>query len=139
MEIITKELIFDSKGNTDIIDISDEVAEIVSSSGIKSAMAFIFVVGSTAGITTCEYEPALEKDLKRIFEKLIPKNVEYDHDATWGDANGFSHLRASLLKPSLAIPVIEGALSLGTWQQIVLIDFDNRPRRRKIIVQLQGQ
>ena len=100
---------------------------------------FLFVVGSTAGLTTCEYEPGLVADIKAIFEKLIPKGVTYEHDMTWGDANGFSHLRASLLGPSLTLPFKAGKLLLGTWQQIVLIDFDNRPRQRKVILQFQGE
>ena len=97
------------------------------------------MVGSTAAITTIEYEPALVKDTKQILEKLIPSGVSYAHDDTWGDANGYSHLRATLLGPSLSVPFMGSELSLGTWQQIILIDFDNRPRTRKLILQFMGE
>jgi secondary thiamine-phosphate synthase enzyme len=139
MKIVTHEIQLTTEGNTDIINITSAIAEAVKGSGLKEGMAFLFVVGSTAGLTTCEYEPGLVSDLKKFFEKLIPKNAPYAHDATWGDANGFSHLRASLLKPSLAMPFVKSRLVLGTWQQVVVIDFDNRPRDRRIVVQLQGE
>ncbi len=139
MRLSTSEIELKTQGNTDIIDITKDVSARLQKSGLKEGMAFIFVVGSTAGVTTTEHEPALGRDLKGMFEKLIPKNVSYDHDATWGDANGFSHLRASLLKASLSVPFLNRSLVLGTWQQIVLIDFDNRPRRRKVVVQFQGE
>ena len=95
--------------------------------------------GSTAALTTVEYEPGLIKDLKELAEKIVPSNRRYHHDDRWGDDNGFSHLRASLFGPSLAIPIEQGQLSLGTWQQIVLLDFDNRPRTREITVQFMGE
>ncbi len=139
MKIITTEIQLKTQGETDIINITDKVAEKLQKSGLKEGVVFVFVVGSTAGLTTCEYESGLVSDLKKFFDKIIPKNVSYDHDATWGDANGFSHLRASLLKPSLCVPFVKGSLVLGTWQQIVLMDFDNRPRTRKIVVQLHGE
>ncbi|QAT17690.1 secondary thiamine-phosphate synthase enzyme [Candidatus Velamenicoccus archaeovorus] len=139
MKIFSQELTYQTKGHCDIVDISSDVSGVVARSGLKEGMVFVFVVGSTAGLTTCEYEPGLEQDIRVFFEKLIPEKKGYHHDATWGDANGFSHLRASLLKPSLAVPFLKGRLASGTWQQIVLVDFDNRPRERKIIVQLQGE
>lgn len=139
MKILTSEIQLNTKGDTDIVNITDKVTEKLQKSGLKEGVAFVFVVGSTAGLTTCEYESGLVGDLKIFFDKIIPKNVTYDHDATWGDANGFSHLRASLLKPSLFVPFFKGDLVLGTWQQIILIDFDNRARSRKIIIQLQGE
>jgi secondary thiamine-phosphate synthase enzyme len=119
-----------------VIDITDKVVEIVSQLKIKDGLALIFVVGSTAGLTTIEYEPNLVKDLKDFFEKILPEKAHYAHDSTWGDANGYAHIRASLLKPSLSVPVENGQLVLGTWQQIVLVDFDNRPRERKIVVKI---
>ena len=119
MKIITTEIQLKTQGETDIINITDKVAEKLQKSGLKEGVVFVFVVGSTAGLTTCEYESGLVSDLKKFFDKIIPKNVSYDHDATWGDANGFSHLRASLLKPSLCVPFVKGSLVLGTWQQIV--------------------
>lgn len=139
MKIVTTDIQLKTQGETDIIDITDEVAARLEKSALKEGVAIIFAVGSTAGVTTCEYEPGLIGDLKKFFEKLIPKNVTYAHDAAWGDANGYSHLRASLVGPSLVVPFTKGALSLGQWQQVVLIDFDNRPRQRKVIVQLQGE
>jgi len=138
MKVLTKELEFKTKGNNDIINITDSVISLVEKSGISEGTATLFVVGSTAGLSTCEYEPALVSDIKEIFEKLVPGNVSYAHDDTWGDANGYAHLRATLLGPSLVVPVVKGRLTLGTWQQIILIDFDNRERQRKVVVTFQG-
>ncbi len=139
MKIHISELQFSTNGDTDVIDITDKVSSLLKDSGLRSGIAVISVIGSTAGLTTCEFEPALVKDIKDFFERLIPKRASYHHDSTWGDANGFSHLRASLLGPSLTLPFQEGLLILGTWQQIVLIDFDNRPRRRKLALCFQGE
>jgi secondary thiamine-phosphate synthase enzyme len=111
---------------------------ILEDSGLYSGNALVFVVGSTAAITTFEYEPGLVRDVQEMFEKLIPQHKAYAHDATWGDANGFSHLRASLQGPSVIIPFDNAKLMLGTWQQIVLAEFDNRPRKREVVVQLVG-
>ena len=138
MKVLTKELEFKTKGNNDIINITENVLSVVEKSGINEGTVTLFVVGSTAALSTCEYEPALVSDIKEIFEKLIPKNVSYAHDDTWGDANGYAHLRATLLGPSLIVPFVKGRMSLGTWQQIILIDFDNRPRQRKVMATLQG-
>lgn len=139
MKIVTKKLEFSTQGRTDIINITEDVRRELAAVGLKEGMAFLFVIGSTAGITTIEFEGGLERDLKDFFDKIIPSDVSYAHDETWGDANGFSHLRASLLKPSLSVPFVKAALTLGTWQQIVLVDFDNRPRRRQLVLQLQGE
>ena len=127
-----------TKGVCHVEDITSEVQARVSESGIGSGTVTIFVVGSTAGITTLEYEPGLVKDLEDLFNKLAPPNRDYHHEQTWHDGNGFSHVRASLLKPSLVVPVKNGAMRLGTWQQVVLLDFDNRPRTREIALQVMG-
>lgn len=126
-------------GFCDIIDISTKVRRHLSESAIQNGLATLFVSGSTAALTTVEYEPGLIKDLKELAEKIVPSNRRYHHDDRWGDDNGFSHLRASVFGPSLAIPIEQGQLSLGTWQQIVLLDFDNRPRTREITVQFMGE
>jgi secondary thiamine-phosphate synthase enzyme len=139
MKVVTDKIEINTRGNTDIIDITTKVQEVITKSGLKEGNVLVFAVGSTAGITTIEYEPGLLKDLPELFEKLIPSNRPYHHDKTWGDGNGYSHLRASILGSSLQIPFSKGHLLLGTWQQIVFIDFDNRARQRKIIVQLIGE
>ncbi|MFH1379485.1 MAG: secondary thiamine-phosphate synthase enzyme YjbQ [bacterium] len=139
MTVKTCELSFPSKGNTDIIEITDEVEETIRQSGIKDGCAVVFVTGSTAGITTVEYESGLVQDLKEMFERIIPSDEAYHHDAKWGDGNGHSHVRASLLKSGETFPFKDQKLLLGTWQQIILIDFDNRPRTRRIIVQIMGE
>jgi len=128
-----------TKGYSDIHNITDEVAKKITKSGITQGQVTVFVVGSTAGLTTVEYEPGLVKDLKNLFEKLIPQNDYYHHEETWHDGNGFSHVRASLLKPDLTVPIVNGRMTLGTWQQIILIDFDNCPRQREVVVQMAGE
>ncbi len=133
----TQKLQVKSKGNNDVINITDSVAAAVSKSGTKDGIVTVFVPGSTAGITTTEYEPGLaDYDLEAAFEKIAPKNARYEHEETWHDDNGHAHVRASLLGPSLSVPIVEGELTLGTWQQIILIDFDTRPRTRNIICQI---
>jgi len=127
-----------TKGFTDILDITDKVAGIVAKSGIQNGLVNVFCSGSTGGITTIEYESGVINDLKKAIEKIAPSNMPYEHDKRWGDGNGFSHVRAALMKPSLTIPLIKGKLTLGTWQQIVFMDFDNRGRDRKIVVQIMG-
>ncbi|MDD5116075.1 MAG: secondary thiamine-phosphate synthase enzyme YjbQ [Candidatus Omnitrophica bacterium] len=139
MKIITRKISVKTKGDPDLINITDKVSEILSLSGLSEGNVTVFVVGSTAAITTFEYEPGLVSDIKEMFSRLIPRNSRYAHDDTWGDANGFSHLRASLQGPSLVIPFAKGRLLLGTWQQVVLAEFDNRPRQREIIVQACGE
>ena len=128
-----------TKGFTDVIDITDEVTKIAGESGIQNGLVTIFCPGSTGGVTTIEFESGVINDLKRAIEKIVPSNIPYEHDKRWGDGNGFSHVRAALMKPSLTIPVVKGKLALGTWQQIVFIDFDNRERNRKVIVQIIGE
>ncbi len=128
-----------TKGFSDIHDLTDEALGKLSGSGVKNGLATFFVSGSTAGLTTVEYEPGLVKDLEELFERLAPQGKDYHHEEAWHDGNGFSHVRASLLKPSLAVPVVDGKLALGTWQQVVLIDFDNRPRQREVVLQLMGE
>jgi len=128
-----------TKGFSDVIDISDKVEKIANDSGIQNGLVTVFCSGSTGGITTIEYESGVINDLKKAIEKIAPSTIPYEHDKRWGDGNGFSHVRAALMKPSLGIPVIKGKLSLGTWQQIVFIDFDNRGRNRTIIVHVMGE
>jgi secondary thiamine-phosphate synthase enzyme len=133
----TEELQVKSRGNNDVINITDSVAQAVGKSGVKDGIVTVFVVGSTAGITTTEYEPGLaDYDLEAAFEKIAPKNARYEHEETWHDDNGHAHVRASLLGPSITVPIVEGRLTLGTWQQIILIDFDTRARNRTIVCQI---
>jgi secondary thiamine-phosphate synthase enzyme len=139
MEILTDSFVVNSKGNTDIIDITNNVQDKVKSSGFTEGNVLVFVGGSTAGITTIEYEPGLRKDYPAFFEKIIPANINYHHDQTWHDGNGHSHVRASLQGASLTIPFSNGDLLLGTWQQIILVDFDNRSRKRNIVAQIIGK
>lgn len=138
MIITTDTIHLKTKGNTDIIDITDRVQEIINKQSISTGQVLIFVPGSTGGLTTVEYEPGLMKDLPEAYERIAPTGRTYHHDATWGDGNGYAHVRASLTGPSLAVPVRDGRMTLGTWQQIIFIDFDNRSRSREIIVQVSG-
>lgn len=124
--------------STDIIDLTDEVASYVVESGIDEGHVVIFVPGSTAAITTIEFESGAVNDLRRAIERMAPMDASYDHNARWGDGNGYSHVRAALIGASLYVPVAQGKLVLGTWQQVVLCDFDNRPRRRRVVVQVCG-
>lgn len=139
MTVITSKIQITSKKENEIIDITYQVSKIVEESKIESGAVIVFVVGSTAAITTIEYEQGLQKDFPEMLSRLAPKDVEYAHDNAWHDGNGHSHVRASLIGPSLAIPIIEGRLTLGTWQQIVLVEMDTRPRERKIILQVIGE
>jgi secondary thiamine-phosphate synthase enzyme len=128
-----------TKGFTDIQDITSQVAAIVSRSKIKNGTVTVFCPGSTGGVTTIEHEGGVLEDLKKAIERIAPSNIPYAHDQRWGDGNGFSHVRAALLGPSLTVPILRGSLALGTWQQIVFIDFDNQGRRRNIVVQVMGE
>lgn len=128
-----------TKGSSDIINITDDVRTIVRKSGIENGLVNVFAVGSTASISTIEYEPALVQDMRDQLEKIVPSDLESRHSQTWGDDNGFSHMRATLMGPAITAPVSNGAIVLGTWQQIVVIDHDNRPRGRKIFVQVIGE
>ncbi len=139
MPVVTKKIKLSSKGETDIIDITDKVNDCVETCRLKDGVATIFVSGSTGGLTTIEYEPGLLEDLPRAFEVIAPRRGEYHHNLRWHDGNGFSHVRAALLGPSLSVPFSNKKLHLGTWQQIVFIDFDNRPRSREIVVQIVGE
>ena len=137
--VSTDTISLSTKGFTDILDITDKVTESVAKSGIQNGLVNVFCSGSTGSITTIEYESGVINDLKKAIEKIVPSNIPYEHDKRWGDGNGFSHVRAAIVKPSLTIPVIKGKMTLGTWQQIVFLDFDNRGRDRKIIVQIIGE
>jgi len=128
-----------TKGFSDILDITRHVDAVIDRSGIKNGLVTVFCPGSTGSVTTIEYESGVLKDLQKAIEKVAPSNIPYEHDKRWGDGNGFSHVRAALMKPSLTIPFIKGKLALGTWQQIVFIDFDNRKRERNLIVQIVGE
>jgi secondary thiamine-phosphate synthase enzyme len=127
-----------TKGFNDILDITGQVVAVANRSKVKEGLVTVFCPGSTGSITTIEYESGVLEDLKRALERIVPSDIPYDHNQRWGDDNGFSHVRAALMKPSLSIPLSKGSLALGTWQQVVFIDFDNRVRRRNVIVQVMG-
>lgn len=139
MQVETCELDVRSGGNGEIIDITDTVEREVERSGVKNGLVTVFVPGATAGVSTIEYEGGLLKDLTRTWEELVPQHRDYAHNARWGDGNGHSHVRATLLGPSLSVPINSGRLMLGTWQQIILVDFDNRPRTRRFVCQIMGE
>jgi secondary thiamine-phosphate synthase enzyme len=128
-----------TRGNNDTIDITERVARAVEESGLRSGIVTVFVPGSTGGLTTIEYESGVIQDLGDLLEKIVPGGVDYRHNLKWGDGNGHAHLRASLIGPSLTVPFNGGRLVLGTWQQIVFVDFDNRSRRREIVLQVIGE
>jgi len=128
-----------TKGFNDIIDITSRVSKIVKESNVKDGICLVFVAHSTCAITTIEYEEGAIKDFKRALEIIAPMNENYEHCKKWGDCNGYAHIRAALMKPSLAVPIENGKLILGTWQQITLIDFDNGPREREIIIKVIGK
>jgi len=136
----TEEIKIKTKGNCHIVDITAQVSSFVAKSAIKEGTVTVFNVGSTAAITTTEYEPGLANyDIEAAFEKIAPRNARYEHEQTWHDDNGHSHVRAALLGPSLSVPVVDGRLTLGTWQQIVLVDFDTSPRTRTVVCQIIGE
>ena len=137
--VVTKRISLQSKGNCDIIDITPQVEQQLAEANVNSGAVTLFVAGSTAGLSTIEFEPGLVSDFQNMWERNAPKNITYDHDRRWGDGNGYSHVRASLLGASLVVPFTDKRLTLGTWQQIVLVDFDNRPRSRQIILQIMGE
>src|SRR5215471_18386818 len=138
MQIITDHIRVATRGDAQVIDVTESVSGVLARHGFVEGQALVFVSGSTAGLTTVEYEPGLVRDLPAMFERIAPQNARYHHEDTWHDGNGHSHCRASLLGPSLTVPFAQGKLLLGTWQQIVLIDFDNRARQRELVVQLSG-
>ena len=137
--VVTRGINIKTRGNCDIVDITQEVAREVSEANISSGIVTVFAKGSTAGIATIENEPGLISDFKAIWDRLIPVNIDYKHNRAWGEGNGHSHIRASLLSASLTIPFTNKRMFLGTWQQIVYVDFDNRPRSREIILQIIGE
>lgn len=139
MPIFTDRIALRTRGHTDIHNITAQAQEVINRYSVSDGQIFLFVPGSTGGLTTLEFEPGLLKDLPEVFEKLAPSNRRYYHDDTWGDGNGHAHIRASLLGPSLAIPFTRGKLMLGTWQQIIFIDFDNKARNRELIAQVIGE
>ena len=139
MTIVTEDITFQTKGDCDILDITSQVVNKVEESGVSNGTVTVFVCGSTAGITTIEYEPRLLSDFKNMWDRVIPQNIPYEHNKTWGDGNGHSHVRASMLGASLTVPFVNKRLTLGTWQQIVFVDFDNRPRSRKVVLQIVGE
>lgn len=137
--VVTRRIGLKTKGNCQILDITGQVAKEVADSGLKDGTVTVFVSGSTGGVTTVEYESGLLSDLQALFDRLVPSNIYYQHNLRWGDGNGHAHVRASLLGPSLTVPFVDKRLTLGTWQQIVFIDFDNRPRSRELVLQLIGE
>lgn len=139
MKVISDSISISTQGFSDMKDLTSEVTKKLSDSGLQNGIINLFVPGSTGGLTTIEYESGLVEDFSELMEKIIPSNLTYHHDARWGDGNGFSHVRSSLLGPSLNVPFSSGALNLGTWQQIVFLDFDNRSRSRTILLQFMGE
>lgn len=138
MEVVTERISVSTRGNSEVSDITEQVVDVLGRHTLKNGIVTVFVTGSTASVTTTEFEPGLRKDIPESLERIAPQGQRYHHDDTWHDGNGFSHVRAAIMGPSLTIPFSGGELLLGTWQQIVLVDHDNRPRERTIIVQLIG-
>ena len=139
MTIITKTAQIETRGENDVIDITGQTSKALEESKLEDGIVTVFISGSTAAITTIEYEPGLIQDFPRMLSRVVPKDIEYQHDNTWHDGNGHSHVKASLIGPSMTIPFKDGNLMLGTWQQIVLLETDTRPRERKIILQIIGE
>jgi secondary thiamine-phosphate synthase enzyme len=139
MTVINRTIQIKSSRENDIIDITEQTSKAVKESKIDNGIVTVFVTGSTTAITTIEYEPGLQEDFPKMLSRVAPKDIKYAHDNTWHDGNGHSHVRASLIGPSLTIPFIRGHLMLGTWQQIVLLEMDTRPRERKVILQIVGE
>jgi len=138
MAVQNQRLYAQTTEKTDIIDITPQVAKQVKESAIENGCVFLFIPGSTAALTTIEFEGGVINDLKKAIDRMAPEDISYEHNERWGDGNGYAHVRAAMIGASLYIPVIEAKMALGTWQQIVLIDFDNRPRERRILVQIRG-
>lgn len=137
--VVTRKIGIRTRGECDLIDITAQVKREVLDSGINAGTVTVFISGSTAGISTIEYEPGLVSDFQGMWDRTVPRNITYQHDRRWGDGNGHSHVRASLLGPFLVVPFTDKTLLLGTWQQIVVADFDNRPRSREIVLQIMGE
>jgi len=138
MTVVTETIEVATEGEVEIVDLTAQVQERVGRSGLRSGIACVFNPGSTGAVTTVEYEPGLMQDLPEALERLFPKGIRYHHDDTWHDGNGHSHVRAAVLGPGISVPFVDGRLSLGTWQQIVLVELDNKPHRRRVVVQLVG-
>jgi secondary thiamine-phosphate synthase enzyme len=139
MKIASKTIRINTKGNCEMIDITGQISGEINSSNLNNGLATIFITGSTAGVTTIEYEGGVLNDYKDMWERNVPSDMVYQHDQRWGDGNGYSHVRASLQGPSLVVPFVNKKMMLGTWQQIVVVDFDNRARSREIVLQLLGE
>jgi secondary thiamine-phosphate synthase enzyme len=139
MTVITRTISVGSNGENDMIDITPQIDEVIRETNLQDGIVAVFVSGSTAAITTIEYEPGLKKDFPKMLARIAPRQIEYEHDNTWHDGNGHSHIRASLIGPSLTVPFKNKGLMLGTWQQIVLLEMDIRPRERKIVLQMIGE
>lgn len=137
MSVYNNEILVQTTGGTDIIDLTPQVMREVNESSVENGAVILFIPGSTAALTTIEFESGVIHDLEKAVERMAPEGIYYEHNERWQDGNGYSHVRAALIGPSLHIPIIDGRMTLGTWQQIVLLDFDNRPRNRRIIVQVQ--
>lgn len=139
MSVESHTINLNTKGNADIQDITNQIAQIVAENGLVNGVVTVFTPSSTSGLTTIEYESGCISDLRRLFDEIIDPQRNYAHNARWGDGNGHSHIRAALLGPSLSIPFVNRRLTLGTWQQVIFVDFDNRQRRRELVVQLYGE
>ena len=139
MTVKTDVIQFPTKGHADILDITNEIVLAVQESKLRNGVVTIFSPSATSSVTTIEYEMGCLRDLRRLFEEIADSDREYDHNERWGDGNGHSHVRAALLGPSLSVPFVDGRLTLGTWQQIIFIDFDNQPRRRELVLQIMGE
>jgi secondary thiamine-phosphate synthase enzyme len=139
VKILTDKILLETKGAGDLIDITDRIVELLKETKLQTGQVTVFHIGSTAAITTFEFEPGLKEDMQDLYEKIVPAKEHYHHDDTWNDANGFSHLRAALQGPSLTIPFENSKLLLGKWQQVVLAEFDNKPRSRRVVVQIIGE
>lgn len=137
--IVTQQLGLHTQGHTDIQDITSQVAAIVRESGLQSGIVTVFCAGSTGGLTTIEYESGVIADLRQILDEIVPPVRDYQHHLRWGDDNGSAHIRSAFISPSLTVPFVDGNLTLGTWQQIVFLDFDTRPRSRRLVVQVMGE
>lgn len=139
MELVNETLTIATTAEMDAVDLTPRLNHLLAESGLSQGQMTVFVPGSTGAVTTIEFESGVIEDLKAAIDRLAPRSIPYAHDARWGDGNGYSHVRAALLGPSVSIPVLDGRLALGTWQQVVLLDFDNRPRTRRVLVQLIGR
>ncbi|MHC4548702.1 MAG: secondary thiamine-phosphate synthase enzyme YjbQ [Planctomycetota bacterium] len=138
MSHFREEITLKTRGETDVIDVTGRVRQMLAQAGVRHGTVHLFVPGSTAGLTTIEYEPGCVEDLQAAFERVAPRHEHYAHNARWGDGNGYAHVRAAMLGPALSIPVADGELATGTWQQLILVDFDNRRRDRRLIVTITG-